>query len=508
MKNIPRDGLRRWKDYVNRIKAGQMFDGLRAQKLKQSLKNICTRTLKGSHMSVVLYEKKAKNAIQTLDNYVNQRRKDAFKLWDRYVSKVQRGELLDRIKAQKLQQALNTIPIRVLHDAKQRIIGQGDRILGAIKDLENRIVAIPRDALKKWKDYVNKVKAGQMFDSLRAQKLKQSLANILTRTLRGSHNTVTLYHNVVKRAFERMDNIAGKIKKEGIRKMTRHAEKIRSGKLLDGIRAQQLKSALGKIPLRTTKDATQRIIGQGDKITGAIRSLENKIKNIPRDALRRWKDHINRIKTGQMFDNLRAQQLKNSLARLTLRTLRGSHNSVVLFHSSVGNVLDRLDNYIKKRKKDAFSRWEKFVEKCKTGELLDGIRAQKLNKSLSKIPLRTTKDATQRIFGQGDKITGALKALEAKMKAIPRDALRRWKDHNDKVKQGALLDGLRAQKLKFSLTFILNRTIRGSFIDVNLFHNKIGNVLRKLDLLAQKKRKDAFDKWDQYTSDVKAGKLL
>ena len=94
------------------------------------------------------------------------------------------------------------------------------------------------------------------------------------------------------------------------------------------------------------------------------------------------------------------------------------------------------------------------------------------------------------------------------MKAIPRDALRKWKDHNDKVKQGALLDGLRAQKLKFSLTFILNRTIRGSFIDVNLFHNKIGNVLRKLDLLAQKKRKDAFDKWDQYTSDVKAGKLL
>ena len=317
MKNIPRDGLRRWKDYVNRIKAGQMFDGLRAQKLKQSLKNICTRTLKGSHMSVVLYEKKAKNAIQTLDNYVNQRRKDAFKLWDRYVSKVQRGELLDRIKAQKLQQALNTIPIRVLHDAKQRIIGQGDRILGAIKDLENRIVAIPRDALKKWKDYVNKVKAGQMFDSLRAQKLKQSLANILTRTLRGSHNTVTLYHNVVKRAFERMDNIAGKIKKEGIRKMTRHAEKIRSGKLLDGIRAQQLKSALGKIPLRTTKDATQRIIGQGDKITGAIRSLENKIKNIPRDALRRWKDHINRIKTGQMFDNLRTP-LEYSSIRDTL----------------------------------------------------------------------------------------------------------------------------------------------------------------------------------------------
>ena len=108
-------------------------------------------------------------------------------------------------------------------------------------------------------------------------------------------------------------------------------------------------------------------MGQGDKITGALKTLENKIKNIPRQALKQWKDHNDKVKSGKILNNLRAQKLKNSLARLTLRTLRGSHNSVVLFHSSIGKVLDRMDNFVKKRKKDAFSRWEKFVDKCKTG---------------------------------------------------------------------------------------------------------------------------------------------
>ena len=54
------------------------------------------------------------------------------------------------------------------------------------------------------------------------------------------------------------------------------------------------------------------------------------------------------------------------------------------------------------------------------------------------------KDATQRIFGNGNKIKGALRELEAKIRQIPRDALSIWRNYNLKIKEGAFLDNLKA----------------------------------------------------------------
>ena len=193
------------------------------------------------------------------------------------------------------------------------------------------------------------------------------MSRIPLRTLRDTNNSMNMYGNKVGTALAKMENKLKNRKRQAYRLWDRYIQDIKTGKLLDGIRAQKLNQTLSKIPLRTTRDATQRIMGQGDKITGALKTLENRIKNIPRQALRSWKDHNDKVKRGKMLDNLRAQQLKNALGRLTLRTLRGSHNSVVLFESNVGKVLDRMDNFVKRRKKEAFSRWEKFVDKCKTG---------------------------------------------------------------------------------------------------------------------------------------------
>ena len=47
------------------------------------------------------------------------------------------------------------MPNRVLKDSQQRIVGEGNKIKGAFKDLENKLKQVPRDALKQWKDFVN-----------------------------------------------------------------------------------------------------------------------------------------------------------------------------------------------------------------------------------------------------------------------------------------------------------------------------------------------------------------
>ena len=48
---------------------------------------------------------------------------------------------------------------------------------------------------------------------------------------------------------------------------------------------------------------------------------------------------------------------------------------------------------LEKRPRDAIQRWKDYLKDIKTGEILDNLRAQKLEKKLANIPLRTIKDA-------------------------------------------------------------------------------------------------------------------
>lgn len=43
--------------------------------------------------------------------------------------------------------------------------------------------------------------------------------------------------------------------------------------LVNELKGQKLRNALEKIPRRTLKDATDRILGEGDKVNGAIRRM-------------------------------------------------------------------------------------------------------------------------------------------------------------------------------------------------------------------------------------------
>ena len=43
--------------------------------------------------------------------------------------------------------------------------------------------------------------------------------------------------------------------------------------------------------MRVQKDATKRVLGEGNIITGKIKELENHFKKIPREALRIWQKY-------------------------------------------------------------------------------------------------------------------------------------------------------------------------------------------------------------------------
>jgi hypothetical protein len=63
-----------------------------------------------------------------------------------------------------------------------------------------------------------------------------------------------------------------------------------------------LKESLERIPNRIVNDAYERIIGNGNKLKGVMKSFINGIKQKPRDALQRWKQWIRDIKEKGLLD--------------------------------------------------------------------------------------------------------------------------------------------------------------------------------------------------------------
>ena len=251
--------------------------------------------------------------------------------------------------------------------------------------------------------------------------------------------------------LKNLENTLKKVPRDAMNQWKQFNENAKRGAILDNLKAEKLKSTMARIPLRTIKDAEDRIMGQGDKVKGMIKNLENTLKKIPRDALSKWKQFNEDAKKGAILDAMRAKDLKFALDKIPLRTTKDAVERIIGQGDKIKGMLKNLENQLKKIPRDAIRQWKDFNDKAKTGAILDAARAKELKFKLEKIPLRTTKDAVERIIGQGDKVKGMLKNLENKLKKIPRDAIRQWKDFNDKAKVGAILDAAKAKELKFKL---------------------------------------------------------
>ena len=88
---------------------------------------------------------------------------------------------------------------------------------------------------------------------------------------------------------------------------------INNKEILDGIRTQKLLLALNKVPIRTLRDTTQRILGEGDQVKGAIRKVFITLQKKPKTAFEKWKKYLEGLKHKDFFDNLRSSKLQKVL---------------------------------------------------------------------------------------------------------------------------------------------------------------------------------------------------
>ena len=96
----------------------------------------------------------------------------------------------------------------------------------------------------------------------------------------------------------------------------------------DNLRSSKLLNCLNRIPIRRTRDASQRILGVGSVIKGKVQTLINGLKNIPKNALGKCRKDVQDIKDKKLFDNATCTKLQNSLERIVRNSMKEAHERV------------------------------------------------------------------------------------------------------------------------------------------------------------------------------------
>ena len=112
--------------------------------------------------------------------------------------------------------------------------------------------------------------------------------------------------------------------------------------------------------------------------------LVNGLNNVPKNALRKWRKVVQDIKDKKLFDNTRSAKLQNSLEKIPRRTMKETHErfrGIIFASPRVRDTIKRMDGILKRKPKEAFDRWRKYVHAVNNNEVLDGIRTQRLLKA-------------------------------------------------------------------------------------------------------------------------------
>jgi hypothetical protein len=500
--------LIKWREYREDCRKKLILDALKSQKLKNALGNIPKRTLKDATERIIGNADKVKGVLRRLQLDLLHKCKDAFIRWKDFKQNCDKKLILDSLKTQKLKLSLSLVPKRTLRDALDRVVGDSDKVAGTLRRLQLHYNRKPKEAFDKWKDYLNEAKKKNLLNALNAQKLKDILTKLCRKPLKSAHERVLGDTDKVTAALRRLE-LSYRVKPREAFELWKNFKQNCDKKLiLDSLKTHKLKLSLSLVPKRTLRDALDRVVGDANKVAGILRRLQLGYNRKPKEAFDKWKDYLNEAKKKNLLNALNAQKLKDILTKLCRKPLKSAHDKVLGDTNKVTAALRRLELSYRVKPREAFELWKNFKQSCDKKLILNALNAQKLKDILTKLCRKPLKSAHERVLGDTDKVTAALRRLELSYRVKPREAFELWKNFKQSCDKKLILDSLKTQKLKLSLSLVPKRTLRDALDRVVGDANKVNGVLRRLQLGYNRKPKEAFDKWKDYLNEAKKKNLL
>jgi hypothetical protein len=191
-----------------------------------------------------------------------------------------------------------------------------------------------------------------------------------------------------------------------------------------------------------------------------LKALAIKCLQVPRDAVKKWKDYLNQVKLNKLLDSAKAFKLKHSMFHLTLRTLLTVHKRITVGNPDVKTAMNLVIAKHKEGKKHLWEKWKKFVDDCKKQLLFDQVRTERLRKKLIGLPFRIMKNALERMLGDGSSVKGALRRLIMNVEKTKMVKFNIWKTEVARNRQTFMMKKLKAMKFVECISRVSSKTIR------------------------------------------------
>ena len=257
----------------------------------------------------------------------------------------------------KLKTCLDKIPRRTVRDAFQRIVGDGDKVKGAIKQMCTSILKKPKFAFAKWAKFTQDVKKKTFFDALRSSQLKERLYNITRRTISRVSQIIQGDGDKVKGALKCIVSGLKNVPRKSLRSWVHKVEDIKHKNLFDNARTAKLKNALERLLRRTTKDTTERIKGVlfvAPTVRKTIRRMEQLLKKRPKAAFDRWRKYAYAVNTKMILNSVKSLTLKTKLEKSSKRTVRDAFQRIVGEGDKVKGAIKQIYRALQKKPKLAY----------------------------------------------------------------------------------------------------------------------------------------------------------
>jgi hypothetical protein len=508
MIDLPKDALKKWRRYLELVKNKQLFDGLRSQKLNIALQGIPKRSLRSIFERVLGDGSLVKGALRRIQLTLQKKTKIAWSFWIKYLEDLKKKRFFDNARSFNLKLAMTRLTKRTERTAFFRILGNRDRVRAVLQSVVAAMMKIPKITIEKWKKFVFSCKNKSIFDMMRSQKLRISFERIVRRVLKDSSNRVLEDGNVVKAILKSMLRKMINLPRDSLKIWKDYINNIKTNKLLDNLRSQKLKNSLQRIPIRILRNVSERLLGEGNMIKGAIRRITLAIQKKPKVAFDIWKKFIEGVKQKKFYDSARSVKLQICLQQIVRRTERDASLRIIGGGNKLKAVLQEVLARLSRIPKVAIDQWKKYIHLLKANKILDNLRSEKLKSHMQGIPRRKLRDVLQRMVGEGDNIKGALRRIIATLGKKTREAYSIWQKFVIGCKEKSFFDALRSAKLKNSLSAIPVRSLKSIFNRLIGGGSAVEGRLKTIFAAIEKLPRIAFKRWLIYMQALKDKKMF
>ena len=173
--------------------------------------------------------------------------------------------------------------------------------------------------------------------------------------------------------------------------------------------------------------------------------------------------------------------------------------------SNVKGVLIGVSRALTKKPKFALDLWKNYTIECKTKNLTNAVISQKLKYNLTNLLKRTTRSTFEVQVGGGIRAAGALKRICMGLEKKSKLAFIDWKNFSTAVKNKKMMDNIRSQKLKITLSSLPRNTLNKIFTRLTKESVIVRKSLKRLSHILTKGTEIAVTNWKQYLEKEKIG---